>query len=186
MIRIRFLGFALRHLSFRTPWLSAAVYRLLTCVATVGAVRQYLRLLSGIEFCRNWRDSENELTLNERRSGVDDKKRNNMKNSLLIFMVAGILSSHSVMAEETDEVVYSTEGYCVLSNEGVSEDYLKAYAKKLGAKPSVRVCNSFKEIVAESRPKDWDYPAGRAYPGSVVRLSPSQVALLKSLKKAEK
>ncbi len=109
-----------------------------------------------------------------------------MKKSLFVFIVAGILSSHSVMAEDVDEVVYSTEGYCVLANEGVSDDYLKAYSKKLGAKPSVRVCNSFKEIVAESRPKDWDYPAGRAYPGSVVRLSPSQVALLKSLKKAEK
>jgi len=109
-----------------------------------------------------------------------------MKKSLFVFIVAGILSSHSVMAEEAEEVVYSTEGYCVLANEGVSEDYLKAYSKKLGAKPSVRVCNSFKEIVAESRPKDWDYPAGRAYPGSIVKLSPSQVALLKSLKKVEK
>jgi len=108
-----------------------------------------------------------------------------MKKSLVVFIVAGVLSSFSVLAEDKDEVVYSTEGYCVLANEGVSDDYLKAYAKKLGAKPSVRVCNSFKEIVAESRPKDWDYPAGRAYPGSVVKLSPSQVALLKSLKKAD-
>ncbi len=109
-----------------------------------------------------------------------------MKKSLFVFIVAGILSSHSVMAEDVDTVVYSTEGYCVLANEGVSDDYLKAYTKKLGAKPSVRVCNSFKEIVAASRPKDWNYPGGRAYPGSVVRLSPSQVALLKSLKKDEK
>lgn len=109
-----------------------------------------------------------------------------MKKSLFIVMVAGILSSLPVLAEDADEVVYSTEGYCVLANEGVSEDYLKAYAKKLGAKPSMRVCNSFKEIVAESRPKDWDYPGGRAYPGSIVKLSPSQVVLLKSLKKADK
>mgnify|MGYP006196204185 CR=1 FL=1 len=109
-----------------------------------------------------------------------------MKKSLFVFIVAGILSSHSVFAEDADEVVYSTEGYCVLSNEGVSDEYLKAYAKKLGAKPSMKVCGSFKEIVAESRPKDWDYPGGRAYPGSIVKLSPSQVALLKSLKKAEK
>jgi hypothetical protein len=117
---------------------------------------------------------------------VDDKKRNNMKKSVFVFIFAGILSSQSVFAEDADEVVYSTEGYCVLSNEGVSDDYLKAYAKKLGAKPSMKVCNSFKEIVAESRPKDWDYPGGRAYPGSIVKLSPSQVALLKSLKKVEK
>ncbi len=108
-----------------------------------------------------------------------------MKKSLFVLIFAGILSSHSAFAEDADEVVYSTEGYCVLSNEGVSDEYLNAYAKKLGAKPSMKVCNSFKEIVAESRPKDWDYPEGRAYPGSVVILSQSQVTLLKSLKKTE-
>ena len=74
------------------------------------------------------------------------------------------------------------------SANGLSKAALETvtYAKKLGAKPSMKVCGSFKEIVAESRPKDWDYPGGRAYPGSIVKLSPSQVALLKSLKKAEK
>lgn len=108
-----------------------------------------------------------------------------MKKILFIVMAAGVLTSVPASAEDADEVVYSTEGYCVLANEGVSDDYLKAYAKKLGVKPSARVCLSFKEIVAESRPKDWDYPEGQAYPGSIVKLSPSQVTLLKSLKNIE-
>ncbi|WP_333795981.1 hypothetical protein [Rheinheimera sp.] len=108
-----------------------------------------------------------------------------MKKSLYLCLIAGLLVTSNLKAEDAEEVVYSTEGYCVLANEGVSDDYLKAYVKKLGSKPSTKVCKSFKEVVAESRPKDWDYPAGRAYPGSVIRLSPSQVALLKSIKKAE-
>ena len=108
-----------------------------------------------------------------------------MKNINKICIALLCLGTISAVVEE-EEFLYSTEGYCVLGNEGVSEDYLKAYAKKLGTTPSMRLCHSFKEIVAESRPKDWDYPGGRAYPGSVVKLSPSQVALLKSLKKAEK
>ncbi|WP_306519876.1 hypothetical protein [Rheinheimera sp.] len=108
-----------------------------------------------------------------------------MKKSLYLWVMTVLLTTTSVVAQDNEEVVYSTEGYCLLANEGVTNEYLQAYAKKLGDKPSVKVCNSFKEVVAESRPKDWDYPAGQAYPGSVIRLSPSQVALLKSLKKAE-
>lgn len=109
-----------------------------------------------------------------------------MKKNLLFFMAAVLFSSQITLAEDVDEVVYSTEGYCVFANEGVSKEYLKAYAKKLGSKPSVRVCNNFKEIVAESQPKDWDYPEGRVYPGSIVMLSPAQITLLKSLKQSEK
>ncbi len=108
-----------------------------------------------------------------------------MKKSLYLCLIAGVLATGSVMAQDSEEVVYSTEGYCLLANEGVTDDYLKAYAKKLGTKPSDKVCKSFKEIVASARPKDWDYPAGKPYPGSVVRLSASQVELLKSLKKAD-
>ncbi len=107
-----------------------------------------------------------------------------MKKSLYLCLIAGLLFTSNLKAEDNEEVVYSTEGYCVLANEGVSDDYLKAYAKKLGSKPSIKICNSFKEVVAQSRPKDWDYPAGQAYPGSVIRFSASQVALLKSLKKS--
>lgn len=108
-----------------------------------------------------------------------------MKKSLYLCLIAGVLATSSVMAQDSDEVVYSTEGYCLLANEGVTNDYLKAYAKKLGTKPSDKVCKSFKEIVASARPKDWDYPSGKPYPGSVIRLSASQVELLKSLKKVD-
>jgi hypothetical protein len=108
-----------------------------------------------------------------------------MKKSLIVLLAAGALTSNIAFAEQAEEVVYSTEGYCLLSNEGASDEYLKAYAKKLGAKPTNSVCSSFKKIVEESRPREWDYPAGRAYPGSVIKLSPSQVALLKSLKKKD-
>ncbi len=108
-----------------------------------------------------------------------------MKKSLIILLAAGALTSNIAFAEEAEDVMYSTEGYCLLSNEGASDEYLKAYAKKLGSKPSNSVCASFKKIVEESRPREWDYPAGRAYPGSVIKLSPSQVALLKSLKKKD-
>jgi hypothetical protein len=141
--------------------------------------------ISSVDHRQNWRRAENQLVLSERRSGDQNKKRNFMKKNVFIFIVVGILFSNTGVAEDLDAVVYSTEGYCILANDGVSDDYLKAYSKKLGTTPSARVCDSFKVIIAESRPKDWDYPAGRAYPGSVITLSPSQVALLKSLKKAE-
>jgi hypothetical protein len=86
----------------------------------------------------------------------------------------------AVNAESDEEVVYSTEAYCLLSNEGATSSYLAAYAKKLGMTPSKTICNHFKQIVAESRPKEWDYPGGRPYPGSVIRLSKSQIEVLKA------
>ena len=108
-----------------------------------------------------------------------------MKKNLILLLAAGALTSTIAFAGDDDEVVYSTEGYCLLSNEGVSDEYLKAYAKKLGSKPSNTVCASFKKIVEESRPREWDYPGGRAYPGSVIKLSPSQIARLKAAKQTD-
>lgn len=109
-----------------------------------------------------------------------------MKKSLILLLATGVLLSNSVLASDTDdEVVYSTEGYCLLANEGIAPDYLRAYSKKLGATPSKKVCNSFKEIVAESRPTNWDFPQGKPYPGSIVRLSAAQIKLLKAAKKTE-
>jgi hypothetical protein len=109
-----------------------------------------------------------------------------MKKSLILLLATGVLLSNSVLASDTDdEVVYSTEGYCLLANEGIAPDYLRAYSKKLGATPSKKVCNSFKEIVTESRPANWDFPQGKPYPGSIVRLSAAQIKLLKAAKKTE-
>lgn len=111
-----------------------------------------------------------------------------MTNTLRVFsnfMVSGLLLfCINLQAEDfDDEVVYSTEGYCLLANEGVASDYLRAYAKKLGVTPSKKVCRSFQEIVQESRPANWDYPQGRPYPGSVVRLTSAQVQLVKAINK---
>lgn len=109
-----------------------------------------------------------------------------MKKLTTIALFTCLLTAPVAFAgEESEDVVYSTEGYCLLANEGVSKEYLAAYARKLGTKPSSKVCRSFKEIVDESRPKEWDYPNGRPYPGSVIHLSASQVAMLKALRKQQ-
>lgn len=105
-----------------------------------------------------------------------------MKNINKICIALLCLGTVSAAVAE-EEVIYSTEGYCVLSNEGVDSRMLEAYAKKLGDEPSKKVCSAFKEVVAASRPKEWDYPMGKPYPGSVVRLSESQVAAIKAASK---
>ena len=67
-----------------------------------------------------------------------------MKKLTAIALFTCLLTAPTAFAgDDSDEVVYSTEGYCLLSNEGVSNDYLNAYARKLGTKPSMKVCNSF-------------------------------------------
>lgn len=90
-------------------------------------------------------------------------------------------TTFATVAEE--EVVYSTEGYCVLANEDVDSRMLEAYAKKLGDAPSKKVCNAFKDVVAETRPKEWDYPMGKPYPGSAIRLSKKQIEAIKAAAK---
>lgn len=87
------------------------------------------------------------------------------------------------LSAQAEEITYSTEGYCILAKEGVTDGYLKAYAKKLGQEPSARVCRSFNEFVASAKPKDWDYRGGKPYPGSVIRLSKSQIDKIKAAKK---
>lgn len=105
-----------------------------------------------------------------------------MNKCLLLSLLFATVTGFSALADEFDDVIYSIEGYCLLANEGVSASYLSAYAKKLGRKPSDKVCQSFKDIVLEHRPNGWDYPEGSPYPGSELRFAPSQVALLKALK----
>ncbi|RVT48253.1 hypothetical protein EMM73_02885 [Rheinheimera sediminis] len=102
-----------------------------------------------------------------------------MKTINKICVVLFCLGTASASVAE-EEVLYSTEGYCVLANEGVDSRMLTAYAKKLGNTPSKKVCNAFKEVVAETRPKAWDYPMGRPYPGSAIRLSESQIEAIKA------
>jgi hypothetical protein len=66
---------------------------------------------------------------------------------------------------------------------GESKNYLKAYAIKLGQTPSKKSCKSFSDFVENARPKGWDYPGGRPYPGSALRLTPIQVEKLKAARK---
>ncbi|CAM5197063.1 hypothetical protein ALON55S_06870 [Alishewanella longhuensis] len=56
------------------------------------------------------------------------------------------LSAVNAIAETDDEVVYSTEAYCLLSLAGAEQSYLTAYARELGMTPSRSVCNNFKQI----------------------------------------
>lgn len=93
-----------------------------------------------------------------------------------------VMSSLGSAIAKDNEVKYSTEEYCLLDKAGEQAGMLKAYAKKLGGAPSKSVCRSFSEFVKKAQPKDWDYRGGRPYPGSVLRLSASQIEKLKSSK----
>lgn len=104
-----------------------------------------------------------------------------MKKHMMLGMALFAMASLPVAADE-DEVVYSTEGYCLLEKEGVDDRYLGAYAKKLGFKPDRKTCKSFNDFVTSVRPKTWDYPMGKPYPGSLIRLTPSQIERIKAAK----
>ncbi|GEA07793.1 hypothetical protein KUL42_25540 [Alteromonas sp. KUL42] len=110
-----------------------------------------------------------------------------MKKHLLTLKVALVLMAAplSFMASADDHVEmdtesFSTEAYCLLQKEGVDPRYLKVYAEKLGAKPTRKICRAFEEFAEEVTPKDWDYPQGRPYPGSVIRLTQSQIDKIKA------
>lgn len=103
-----------------------------------------------------------------------------MKKLVNFILLSSALFVVNANAESEEEVIYTTEAYCLLSQAGEQENYLAAYAKKLGMKPSRSVCNSFKNIAEESTPKEWDFPGGRPYPGSAIRLSKKQVELIKA------
>lgn len=83
-------------------------------------------------------------------------------------------------AEETDQVEYSAEGYCILANEGADPRYVEVYARKLGMTPSAGLCLSFQAVVDELRPKDWDYRGRRPYPYSAIRLSVAQIEAIQA------
>lgn len=105
-----------------------------------------------------------------------------MKKIVTCLVLAIGMSAVHAIAETDDEVVYSTEAYCLLSLAGAEQNYLAAYARKLGTTPSRSVCNHFRQIAEESTPKEWSYAGGRPYPGSAIRLSKSQIELLKASK----
>ena len=94
-----------------------------------------------------------------------------------------ILSLGLAAAPLSAEAIFSVEGYCVLSNENVSSNHLRAYAKKLGFTPADKVCRSFKQASDELKPKKWDYKGNKPYPGSVIKLTDKQIELLKEASK---
>lgn len=102
-----------------------------------------------------------------------------MKVKYLAVALASMVIGNTAMADE-DLVTYSTEGYCVLKQDGMDDRYLAAYAKKLGFTPDRKTCKSFNEFVTSVRPKKWDYPLGKPYPGSLIRLTPAQIEKIKA------
>ena len=81
-----------------------------------------------------------------------------------------------------DEEVFSTETYCLLQKEGVDPRYLEAYGDRLGLIPSRKTCRSFLDFAESVPPKEWNYPQGRPYPGSVIRLSAEQIKKIREAK----
>lgn len=86
-------------------------------------------------------------------------------------------------SSDSDQVGYSTEGYCVLAAESMEPRYLAAYAKKLGVTPGDAVCASFRAEV-ERRPAAWDFRDRRPYPGSAIRLSQAQIGAIRAARLA--
>ncbi|MFT5755517.1 MAG: hypothetical protein ACI9LM_000226 [Alteromonadaceae bacterium] len=108
---------------------------------------------------------------------------NLLKHPVKLAIIGFSLSALSTSVLAEDEVPYSTEGYCLSKKAGDSDNYLKAYANKLGQTPSKNACKSFNDFVENVRPKDWDYPGGKPYPGSVLRLTTKQIEKIKAAKK---
>jgi len=108
---------------------------------------------------------------------------NLLKHPVKLAMITLSLSALSTSVFAGSDVTYSTEGYCLSKKAGESDSYLKAYANKLGQTPSKKACNSFSDFVEGVRPKEWDYPGGKPYPGSALRLTPMQVEKIKAAKK---
>lgn len=106
-----------------------------------------------------------------------------MKISHLVVAASMALALPAIAGDDT--VNYSTEGYCTLAKTGVTDGHLKAYAKKLGLEPSKKTCKSFNEYVSSVTPKEWNYPGGKLYPGSTIRLSRAQIEKLKAAKAAK-
>ena len=107
------------------------------------------------------------------------------KKKLLLSLAGMSLCTIGLVgtASADDNEVYSTEAYCLLQKENVDPRYLEAYANKLGLIPSRKTCRSFNEFAESVTPKEWHYPGGRAYPGSVIRLTQSQIEKIKEAKK---
>lgn len=94
---------------------------------------------------------------------------------------------------------YSNTEYCELKEQGVSSNYLKAYAKKLGLTPAYRECKQLMGIEVSTQEQDVQQAPGlaKAKPArgnrsqfidhnSVIRLPQSAINKLKDLTEEER
>ncbi len=96
------------------------------------------------------------------------------------------------VAAASDTVVYTSDEYCALDKKvqsQVDEQYVKAYAKKLGFEHSKDFCqqlnklNKEKEMASKyNAKKRWNYAFNRSERGSIRRLPARTVARLKAEK----
>lgn len=92
------------------------------------------------------------------------------------------LFANQAVAEASQKMIYSSEVYCILQTENVSDEYLNSYASKLGYVPQRSVCRRIARIIREFQPDNWDYRFGRPYPGSAVRLPQKLINKIKEAK----
>jgi hypothetical protein len=113
---------------------------------------------------------------------IASRRGNIMKALAALLLVSGT----AAMADTQQE--YSVDEFCqnqTFARVSVSQQqYLKAYKKKLGFKPSKEQCQEAKNLTMVSyqpNQKGWDYFQNKPYAGSAIRLSPSQIKHLRSL-----
>lgn len=97
---------------------------------------------------------------------------------ILICMLTGSFSANG----QEQKVIFSIEGYCILKGESVDSDFLTQYSKKLGFTPKSSVCKKVNRLVKSFQPKGWDYKFNRAYPGSAIMLTNSQIIKIKEVR----
>ena len=104
-----------------------------------------------------------------------------MRGIIGLLLVTG-LTGGVVLADDSERVTYSSEVYCILEKNNVESRYLKVYLQRLGAKPSDAFCDKVNGLITSAQPKEWDYKFGRPYPGSAIKLTSKQIAMIKASK----
>ena len=99
---------------------------------------------------------------------------------LFAILFASLCFPTALQADNNDLVTYSSEVYCILEKNNVEKRYLKVYLQRLGSKPSDNFCDKVNGLIASARPATWDFKFGRPYPGSAIKLTAHQIALIKA------
>ncbi|MFT6732896.1 MAG: hypothetical protein ACJAS9_001081 [Polaribacter sp.] len=110
-----------------------------------------------------------------------------MKKLAIVSAICFSSIALSGAVSASGQVTYSTDEYCSLSStynqSGHKKRFLKAYANKLGAKPSDIFCKELrteKFVTLPQTSRSWDYRFNKPYAGSVIRLSHKVVKQLKA------